>query len=101
MSKVVFDMPHALVTLTTVETNVEIEVWPKAGQSAYVVVPPEIAREIATRLLTLADELAAARDAAAETDETSALPELDPEAESGIPMPSNVVDLAKRRRRPN
>ena len=66
MSKFTFDMPHALVTLTDVEGNVELEVWPKAGQSAYVVVPPPIARLIAERIALMAD---AAEQGEAERDE--------------------------------
>ncbi|MEZ4597238.1 MAG: hypothetical protein R3C32_10705 [Chloroflexota bacterium] len=41
--------------LTDVEGNVEIEVWPKAGQSAYVVVPPPVARAIADQVVRMAD----------------------------------------------
>ncbi len=85
MSKTQFDMPHALVTLTDVKGNIEIEVWPKAGQSAYVVVPPAIARAIAEHLVHMAD--------AAETvaDGTT--------AGEAPPVPGNVVSLASRRRR--
>ena len=94
MSKVVFDMPHALVTLTTVEGDVEIEVWPKAGQSAYVVIPPAVAREIGTRLLLLADEQDGATDDS-EADEPSPA-----ELAADPALPANIVDLS-RRRRPN
>jgi len=73
-------MPHALVTLTDVDGNVEIEVWPKAGQSAFVIVPPDIARAIAERISLMAD----AAEAAAADDRGSA--------------PTNVVDLASRRK---
>ena len=72
MSKVEFDMPHALVTLTTVDGNVEIEVWPKAGQSAFVIVNPETATAIADTLQGMVEELDA--------------------------VPANVVDLASRRK---
>jgi hypothetical protein len=79
MSTVRFDMPHALVTLTvTDEHGVEIEVWPKQGQSAFVVVPPEIARQIAEHINRLADEA----DGPDDTDEA---------------QPSNVFDLMSRR----
>lgn len=80
LSKVQFDMPHALVTLTDVDGNVEIEVWPKSGQSAFVIVPPDIARAIAERIRLMAD----AADAAA--------------ADDTEPGPSNIVDLASRRK---
>jgi len=72
MSKVEFDMPHALVTLTTIDGHVEIEVWPKSGQSAFVIVNPETANAIADTLLGMVEELAA--------------------------VPTNVVDLASRRK---
>ncbi len=79
MSTVRFDMPHALVTLTATDAKgVEIEVWPKQGQSAFVVVPPDIARQIAEHINRLADE-------AEGPDET---PEV---------KPSNVFDLMSRR----
>lgn len=92
MSKTQFDMPHALVTLTDVEGNVEIEVWPKAGQSAYVVVPPAIARVIAEHLVHMAD----AAEAMAEAPETEGLAGDDEGA-----APGNVVSLAARRKRPD
>lgn len=93
MSRFTFDMPHALVTLTDVEGNVEIEVWPKTGQSAYVVVPPPIARVIAEHLVRMADA-AEAGDMAdpAEAGDT------DPEPAEA---PGNVVSLAARRKRPD
>ena len=91
MSKFTFDMPHALVTLSDVEGDVEIEVWPKSGQSAYVVVPPPIARLIAERILLMAD----AAEHAADHPEAAASPE--PPAADGAP--GNVVDLASRRKR--
>ena len=92
MSKTQFDMPHALVTLTDVEGNVEIEVWPKAGQSAYVVVPPAIARVIAEHLVHTAD--------AAET--MAAAADMEPRAEDDTgTAPGNVVSLAARRKRPD
>ena len=72
MSKVEFDMTHALVTLTTIDGHVEIEVWPKSGQSAFVIVNPETANAIADTLLGMVEELAA--------------------------VPTNVVDLASRRK---
>ena len=84
MSTVRFDMPHALVTLTvTDEQGIEIEVCPKRGQSAFVVVPPDIARQIAEHIARLADEA----DATGETDPAD-------EAET---QPSNVFDLMSRR----
>ncbi len=90
MSKFTFDMPHALVTLTDVEGNVEIEVWPKSGQSAYVVVPPPIARLIAERIVQMAD--------AAEQPGPEEASDADPEIDSADAAPTNVVDLASRRR---
>ena len=92
MSKVVFDMPHALVTLTTVDGDVEIEVWPKTGQSAYVVIPPAVAREIASRLVALADEQDAESGAGSADDPDASERATDPA------LPANVVDLSKRRR---
>jgi len=80
VTRIQFDMPHALVTLTTIEGNVEIEVWPKAGDSAFVVLDPQTAREIAEAMLRLVDEAA---------------PTEAPVQEDG---PSNVVDLASRRK---
>ncbi len=100
MSKFTFDMPHALVTLTDVEGDVEIEVWPKAGQSAYVVVPPPIARLIAERIVQMADaaeQEAPAEDEAPGTAEAPAEDEA-PGTPTEIPR-DNVVDLASRRRR--
>lgn len=91
MSKFTFDMPHALVTLTDVEGNVEIEVWPKAGQSAYVVVPPPIARAIAERIVLMAEVAEAAGAAEATLDQGDA------EGPDTAPA-TNVVDLASRRR---
>ncbi|MCY7416956.1 MAG: hypothetical protein LH650_00410 [Chloroflexi bacterium] len=79
MSKVKFDMPHALVTLTTIDGNVEIEVWPKAGQSAFVVVSPKVAQTIADALRGMSEELTDLDDAPGE-------------------MPANVVDFASRRK---
>lgn len=62
----VFDMPHARVTLTPIGPGIEIEVWPKAGQSAYAVVDPTVAILIAKRLVEMAaGQLAAVRLAAA------------------------------------
>jgi hypothetical protein len=84
-------MPHALVTLTDVDGNVEIEVWPKAGQSAYVVVPPPIARLIAERIVLMAD---AAEQGDEDADE--GLP--DAAREGGTPPPAKIVDLASRRK---
>jgi hypothetical protein len=64
----VFDMPHARVTLTPLGPNVEIEVWPKAGQSAYAVVSPNVAILIARHLVELAaTQLSAAQVMAAVT----------------------------------
>ena len=94
MSKFTFDMPHALVTLTDVEGNVEIEVWPKSGQSAYVVVPPPIARLIAERIVQMAE---AAEQDPSEPEERGS--ESDPGADRDADdAPTNVVDLASRRR---
>jgi hypothetical protein len=90
-------MPHALVTLSDVEGDVEIEVWPKAGQSAYVVVPPPIARAIAERITLMAD--------AADESATAASPEpvesdtpAEPDTPSDGDAPANIVDLASRRK---
>ncbi len=92
MSKFTFDMPHALVTLTDVEGDVEIEVWPKAGQSAYVVVPPPIARLIAERIVQMAD----AAEERADADEPAAAA---PSTEREDAMASSQsVDLASRRK---
>lgn len=85
MSKTQFDMPHALVTLTDVEGNVEIGVWPKSGQSAYVVVPPVIARAIAEHLVHMAD----AAEAGGRL----------PDEEASADAPGNIVSLASRRKR--
>jgi hypothetical protein len=93
MSTIRFDMPHALVTLTITDTGgVEIEVWPKQGQSAFVVVPPEIARQIAEYINRLADE-AEAGEAVTEGDQDSVA------ADDGAPeaAQSNVYDLMSRR----
>lgn len=79
MSTVKFDMPHALVTLTTIDGNVEIEVWPKAGQSAFVVVSPEVAQAISDALRGMAAEMTDLPDVPAE-------------------RPANVVDFASRRK---
>ena len=90
MSKYTFDMPHALVTLSDVEGDVEIEVWPKSGQSAYVVVPPPIARLVAERILLMAD---AAENAADGEDDDQ------PRVPAAEDAPGNIVDLASRRKR--
>jgi hypothetical protein len=64
----VFDMPHARVTLTPIGPNVEIEVWPKAGQSAYAVISPNVAILIARHLVEMAAaQLSAAQVMAAVT----------------------------------
>jgi len=115
----VFDMPHARVTLTPIGPGIEIEVWPKAGQSAFAVVDPTVAILIAQRLVELAmaqidpAQLAAIQRAALQlaamqpatgdetdaaetedgTDETEASDETETED-----APDNVVDLASRRR---
>ncbi|MFN8622541.1 MAG: hypothetical protein U0869_17535 [Chloroflexota bacterium] len=136
----VFDMPHARVTLTPVGPNVEIEVWPKQGQSAYAVVDPAVAILIARHLVTIAAaQIAAAQAAAAEEagdEDEDAEPEDGGAGEAGEdeavpatlpvaitaagepapdaavepdaggdgedddlpPPPSNIVDLASRRR---
>jgi hypothetical protein len=94
VSKFTFDMPHALVTLTDVEGNVEIEVWPKSGQSAYVVVPPAIARLIAERIVQMAE---AAEQDPSEPEERG--PDVDRSADQRADeAPTNVVDLASRRK---
>lgn len=113
MSSTQFDMPHALVTLTDVQGNVEIEVWPKAGQSAYVVVPPVVARAIAEHMVRMADEaearaLASAMAELEEGSEASARASEDDAvgasvdeapSEDATEVPANVVSLAARRRR--
>lgn len=81
MSTVKFDMPHALVTLTTVDGNVEIEVWPKSGQSAFVIVSPEVAQAIADTLQGMAEALTEPDD-----------------ADESLETPANVVDFASRRK---
>jgi hypothetical protein len=90
VSKFTFDMPHALVTLTDVEGDVEIEVWPKSGQSAYVVVPPPIARLIAERIVQMAD---AAEQAGTDPEGPDTK-----DAQDAADTPANVVDLASRRK---
>lgn len=91
-------MPHARVTLTPVGSNVEIEVWPKAGQSAYAVVDPRVAILIAQHLVELAAAQLAAERLAATPDATaSAEDDADPDAAPAGPGPDNVVDLASRR----
>ena len=99
----VFDMPHARVTLTPVGPNVEIEVWPKAGQSAYAVVDPTVAVLIARHLVELAAvQMAAAQLAAAERAGSVAEPDDEDGAADGdgtdADVPDNVVSLASRRR---
>lgn len=102
----VFDMPHARVTLTPIGPGIEIEVWPKAGQSAYAVVDPTVAILIAKRLVEMAAaQLAALQLAAADaseasesadgTDDGDDADDLDEHEEA---VPANVVDLASRRR---
>lgn len=103
MSRFTFDMPHALVTLTDVEGNVEIEVWPKAGQSAYVVVPPPIARAIADQIVRMADAAEAGRDGSDDDGSDRSADDgsdgLDDGSDASAPAPvTNVVDLASRRR---
>lgn len=92
----VFDMPHARVTLTPIGSNVEIEVWPKAGQSAYAVVDPRVAVLIARHLVELAAVQLAAMQVA-DSPESTASGEEDAEEEPAAPGPDNVVDLASRR----
>ena len=88
MSKFTFDMPHALVNLTDVEGGLEIEVWPKNGQSAYVVVPPPIARLIAERIVLMADAVEQGAQVAGESP-----------PEGSESSGDNVVYLATRRKR--
>jgi|GEM_PF-2133184 hypothetical protein len=92
--------------------GIEIEVWPKAGQSAYAVVDPTVAILIAKRLLEMAAVQLA--PAAANTDEADDAEEVAAEpgtiataapdatenelAEAPEVRPSNGVDLASRRR---
>jgi hypothetical protein len=109
----VFDMPHARVTLTPMGPGIEIEVWPKAGQSAYAVVDPTVAVLIARHLVELAaaqltalqlmddpddgdededaTEPAALTGAAGSTDD-------DEEEDEEEATADNVVDLFSRRR---
>ena len=75
------DLPHARVTLTQFvpiadkqDPAVEIEVWPKKGQSAFVVLSTRITRLIAERMIKMCDEL-----------------------EDMDPAPSNVVSMAHRK----
>jgi len=97
MSKV-FDLPHARVTLTPVGPGVEIEVWPKAGQSAYAVVDALIAVEIAKSLVELAAaQLAILQAGPADAPEPVDEPEASDDGDAGEGR-SNVVDLASRRR---
>jgi hypothetical protein len=92
----VFDMPHARVTLTPIGPNVEIEVWPKAGQSAYAVVAPGVAILIAQQLGEMAVAQLGRVASAMATDEATRTTE-DPGEESPAPEPDNIVDLASRR----
>ena len=117
----VFDMPHARVTLTPMGPGIEIEVWPKAGQSAYAVVDPTVAILIAKRLVEMAaGQLASVQLAAAAAASDEAADAADPDADAAGAgdgaggaagdaggtvadddqevRPSNVVDLASRRR---
>ena len=92
MSTVRFDLPYALVTLNVTDTSgVEIEVWPKQGQSAFVVLPPDVARHVAAAIGRLADEAEAA-DAVADEEEPVASEDSAPDE-----VPSNVYDLTSRR----
>ena len=94
MSKV-FDLPHARVTLTAIGPGIEIEVWPKAGQSAYAVVDPVVAIAIAQSLV----ELSATQLASTGSDEPEPEPAGPDEADANEhEAPGNVVDLASRRR---
>jgi hypothetical protein len=90
----VFDMPHARVTLTPIGGNVEIEVWPKTGQSAYAVVDPNVAVLIARQLVELAGTQLALE--AEEGDVAGSSPERTDDR-TGDTRPDNVVDLASRR----
>ena len=116
----VFDMPHARVTLTPIGPGIEIEVWPKAGQSAYAVVDPTVAVLIARHLVELAaSQLTALRIAGDDEDAEEADEEGGAEsfpAADAAPVPTvgepdaadeedeeeavadNVVDLFSRRR---
>ena len=92
MSKV-FDMPHARVTLTPIGPGIEIEVWPKAGQSAYAVVDPVVAIASAQRLVALA--ATPLTIAGTELVETTGADDDDVGEDEA---PANVVDFASRRR---
>jgi hypothetical protein len=99
----VFDMPHARVTLTPASAGVEIEVWPKVGQSAYVVVDPRVAVLIAQQLVELAADRIGAAGLEGDVPATTAADASgstadEPDAGSSEPKPDNVVDLASRRR---
>lgn len=59
-----YDFPHARVTLTAMPPNgekqdasIEIEVWPKSGQSAFAVIHAEHARAIAQQMIEMCDQL--------------------------------------------
>jgi hypothetical protein len=93
----VFDMPHARVTLTPVGPNVEIEVWPKAGQSAYAVVDARVAILIAQQLVELAAAQLAAMQLATGVESMEPGEEEDVAEGAAEPGPDNVVDLASRR----
>lgn len=98
----VFDLPHARVTLTPVGPGIEIEVWPKRGQSAYAVVDPTVAVLIARQLVELAAAQLAAEREAAEDDVTDLDAPDTAESEETEPAPApsaTVIDLASRRKR--
>jgi hypothetical protein len=95
----VFDMPHARVTLTQVGPGIEIEVWPKSGQSSYAVVDPTVAILIAQELVELAAARLTAPKLAHEPASTGSGDEDAPDAVID-PAPDNIVDLASRRPSP-
>lgn len=71
----IFDYAHARITITQKDGLVEIEVWPKVGVSAYVILTPADAEEVGEMIMKLADDI-------------------EPE------RPDNVVSLDSRRKRP-
>ena len=59
----VYDLPHARITLTQFlemegqDASLEIEVWPKQGLSAYAVINPKTARQVANKILEICDAM--------------------------------------------